>query len=601
VNTAKWIAVVIYGFAVMGCGSDTEAPREKTGIEKLPAGWNTIAPGGRTMCARGAPYVFLVRPGTVNRVLLELEGGGSCYSPGTCAPGAGIMTDTVVVDEWVSDTDQAVGIHDHADSRNPFRDWHHVFVKYCTGDGHWGDADREYENGSQKFTIHHRGAVNVRAVLDWLAENVPHPDEVFVTGMSGGAYGSIMWAPHVARQYPKAKITHLADGGAGVITELFLQIGLEQWNGAASYPSFIPGADLAGTTKLSQLYTLVASGYPDMQLAQYNTAFDSEQEWRFELMGGNREDWAAMMRANLKEIEDAVPSFRRYIAPSWVHTILGDPGLYAMKSDGVPVVDWIEGLRARTASSVDCEPHCGGRYFSSDPAGWACASSTPSEPVVAEEKLELSLRVLHFPAPYDTSDLAPFEGLDVSGFAHDDPTCSNPLGPCATNGQGLAKVQLDSSSNGFDGVFRIESTAHDLVPTRLSLYPPIRTPQHPMVFGKGYTVPTKKAAQKLADQLGVSLDATKGWVFVDLLDCNLSWRFDASATLDGQSPTAYLWGSTFVSSAPTPNPIFPNVEPGEHTLAESLASDGTPLASRSITVVAGEFVVAAIAPRDTQP
>ena len=65
---------------------------------------------------------------------------------------------------------------------NPFKDWHHVYIPYCTADIHWGDAERTYENEGQAFTIRHKGGVNTRAVLSWVYENVPSPEKVFVTG-----------------------------------------------------------------------------------------------------------------------------------------------------------------------------------------------------------------------------------------------------------------------------------------------------------------------------------------------------------------------------------------------------------------------------------
>ena len=41
----------------------------------------------------------------------------------------------------------------------------HVYVPYCTGDLHWGNATVRYQEG---VTIEHRGAVNAQAAVDWL-------------------------------------------------------------------------------------------------------------------------------------------------------------------------------------------------------------------------------------------------------------------------------------------------------------------------------------------------------------------------------------------------------------------------------------------------
>ena len=47
--------------------------------------WQAVAPGGATACSHGTPYTFFVSPGTVNKLLVEFEGGGCCFDALTCA------------------------------------------------------------------------------------------------------------------------------------------------------------------------------------------------------------------------------------------------------------------------------------------------------------------------------------------------------------------------------------------------------------------------------------------------------------------------------------------------------------------------------------
>ncbi len=58
--------------------------------------------------------------------LVTLASACSSGVPSTAEPAPGI-------EEGV-----ATGIRDHLDPRNPLREWHHVFVPYCTG----GRGDR---------------------------------------------------------------------------------------------------------------------------------------------------------------------------------------------------------------------------------------------------------------------------------------------------------------------------------------------------------------------------------------------------------------------------------------------------------------------------
>ncbi|MBK9371732.1 MAG: hypothetical protein IPN01_36495 [Deltaproteobacteria bacterium] len=119
------------------------------------------------------------------------------------------------------DADEFEGVYDLTDPQNPFVDWYHVIVPYCTGDIHWGDAVTTYGEGEDAVTIEHKGAVNTRAILDWVESQFSGPEQIVVTGCSAGAYGSAMWAPHIQRMYPNAQVNQIGDGGAGVVTTDF--------------------------------------------------------------------------------------------------------------------------------------------------------------------------------------------------------------------------------------------------------------------------------------------------------------------------------------------------------------------------------------------
>ena len=60
-----------------------------------------------------------------------------------------------------------VGLTDPA---APEHGYTHVYVPYCTGDLHWGNATVRYQGG---VTIEHRGAVNAQTAVDWLQANLP--------------------------------------------------------------------------------------------------------------------------------------------------------------------------------------------------------------------------------------------------------------------------------------------------------------------------------------------------------------------------------------------------------------------------------------------
>ena len=47
--------------------------------------WERLEPGGATGCGRGSDFAFHFRAGTVNKLVIDFEGGGGCWDAVTCA------------------------------------------------------------------------------------------------------------------------------------------------------------------------------------------------------------------------------------------------------------------------------------------------------------------------------------------------------------------------------------------------------------------------------------------------------------------------------------------------------------------------------------
>ncbi|RLB60247.1 MAG: pectinesterase, partial [Deltaproteobacteria bacterium] len=205
------------GFAtlLLGCSSDDPVAEEKP--FGLDPGWNKLAGGGDSICSRGDAFSFFVQPGTVNRVVIEFEGGGACWDASTCAVGSDSFDDIVDADTLTGTLD---GIHDHENADNPFKDWTHIFIPYCTGDLHLGNKATDHGD----VTIEHRGAVNGGVAMDWVYENIPDPERVVVTGCSAGGYGAIGWAPYIMQHYDGVPVVQIADCANGVAVAGFIAI-----------------------------------------------------------------------------------------------------------------------------------------------------------------------------------------------------------------------------------------------------------------------------------------------------------------------------------------------------------------------------------------
>ena len=238
--------------------------------------------------------------------------------------------------------EQYSGIFNTADVRNRFRDWHHVYIAYCTGDIHWGDITKDYGT----VQIEHRGAANSRAVLDWLYANHPAPEQIFVTGCSAGSYGSALWAAHIMQHYPATQVIQFGDSGSGVITDEFFRNGFPSWNVEAAYPSWIPALDPeTREIRYSDLFIGIANFYPTNFMSQFNYASDSAQHFYFREMGGGDEQaMSSQMLASFDAIEAGASNFASFVPLAPGHCILPYDDFYTVSANGTMLVDWINEL-----------------------------------------------------------------------------------------------------------------------------------------------------------------------------------------------------------------------------------------------------------------
>ena len=380
----------------------------------------------RPICSRGTPYSFWYKRGTTNKLLMYYQGGGACWSQATCwiantfkdkardaecvggpsdgdscALGGDSDCDFCtggandglacsgpvdcpdgtcgggVCGPWFSNDNPdlvGTGFADPNDSRNIFKDWHVVFVSYCTGDVHWGNNSQFYAPGQ---TINHRGRINARVAEKWAREHFPLPEQVFVTGSSAGAYGAIFNSAFLMHDvYPSSPFDVLGDAGAGVITKGWLEDSFPVWAVQDELPVFIPDLQVpAVELSMVEMWEHIARFFPNNDFAMYQSAYDGSgggQAAFYNVMAnpGNILEWPkwwqrtcewnACMRQFVEDIAGRVPNFNYYTGAGSRHTVYGSDKLYEDTTGGMPVLlDWLQ------AMIDDDDPnwasqHCGG-------------------------------------------------------------------------------------------------------------------------------------------------------------------------------------------------------------------------------------------------
>jgi hypothetical protein len=307
----------------------------------LAPGWTKIEPGGDTICAKGTPYAYFVHPGTVNRLAVYFDGGDICWSDATCSL---LNTSYITVDD--SDNPKKwTGIFDLDNPDNPFRDWFWVFVPYCTADLHWGNSTWTYHWGGADTVIHHKGFVNVTAVLGWIEDNFEKPEKILVWGSSAGSGGAIVHAAYIREIYPDVPLYEVGDSGAGVISEDLLESGFPNWGSRENLLNWIPALQVPlSELTMAKLYIALANYYPNTRWAQYNTAHDVIQAFSYATTGGSSGDWSQLMLASIREIQDNAPNFHSYTAPGAIHCNTASDIFYTREVNGVRFRDWVDAM-----------------------------------------------------------------------------------------------------------------------------------------------------------------------------------------------------------------------------------------------------------------
>jgi hypothetical protein len=229
-----WVFVYL-GSWLLGCASSAGGPAQTaspaTELEPAPpppaAGaevianlgdaWQWVAfPGSK--CRDGSPAGFFVSfRAPSNALMIYLEGGGSCYDVATCgsnpanvlgqAPGAG-------------------GVFDRGNAQNPVADWNMVYVPYCSGDVHMGDAADVAipgVSGVQQFA----GRRNLELFLTRLVPTFHDVTRVLLTGVSAGGIGALMNYAFVQHAFGATPVTMIDDSGP-VVSSRFLPGCLNQ-------------------------------------------------------------------------------------------------------------------------------------------------------------------------------------------------------------------------------------------------------------------------------------------------------------------------------------------------------------------------------------
>jgi hypothetical protein len=335
------------GGAVEGGAGDGEAAGDAVDDAALPVGAPLAVQSGQwawfdfpdSACDDGTPTGIGVYAGAVtDKLLLLFMGGGACWSYATCVVFPTSIHGPFGASEFASIVPNFAGsVLDSSSTANPFKDYTKVFVPYCTGDMHGGDAVTTYADDGGTKTVHHVGHANVLAYLARLAATFPAPSQVAVAGTSAGGGGALLNYPWVRGYWPRTSAM-LVDDSLPLLEKDALMpevrsAWFQNWN-LADVTDPLCGAACQGDLSLAM--KAVANRYPGDRMALLSSMQDLTISSYYQLSGTA---FQADLEALTTDVLAPTWNFRHFYVPGASHTMLVAPANFT--AQGTPLWTWL--------------------------------------------------------------------------------------------------------------------------------------------------------------------------------------------------------------------------------------------------------------------
>jgi hypothetical protein len=338
-------AIPLALFLAAACGDDDEP-------SVPPLTWTWVPIEG-SVCSDGSPTGVGIERGPSPDVLIFLMGGGACWDALTCFPPFQLPQIATPGPYGAAEFDAEIqarrpgSVLDRSLPGNPYADFTFVFVPYCTGDVHAGDAVRTYPFAPRAW--HHRGRANLAADFAYLATALEAPARIVVSGSSAGGFGALLAYDLARTSWPSARGYLVDDSGPPL--DAIPATTVAAWRLAWDLDGALqPVCGTACLGDLSLLLPALSARYPADRLALLSSTADATMRGFF--FGTFADEFpfitempAATFEASLRRlaaaVEDDTPpgESHAFVAGGTTHPMLDRPA--AFTSEGVPLLEWL--------------------------------------------------------------------------------------------------------------------------------------------------------------------------------------------------------------------------------------------------------------------
>ena len=210
-------------------------------------------------CMDGSSTGFGIRHNPDSKgLLVHLQDGGGCFNAISCQSAAN-KDGFTEQDFWNRNFYTSTLLNDW-DSQNPFKDYTHVFVPYCSGDVFVGNTESGYDGLVQQ------GSKNVDVVLDRISHHMQDSFEtVVLSGISAGGVGAVFNYEHAKKSFG-SKVKGLISDSAPILDDNVLSPCLQEtirdtWSLPEELPNECEGCENLEKGGLTSIYDYLANKY----------------------------------------------------------------------------------------------------------------------------------------------------------------------------------------------------------------------------------------------------------------------------------------------------------------------------------------------------
>jgi hypothetical protein len=321
-----------------------------------PGEWTWVAVPG-AMCRNGSGAGFGVRLNPASdKLFIFFAGGGACFNGVSCIGNLDAYSQNSF--NSFANGDGQNGVFDTSNMENALKDWNAIFVPYCTGDVHSGNAKDADVPGlgapqNQQFV----GYANVGLFLQRIVPTFPGLSQVLVTGVSAGGFGAAFNFHRIAQAFCPTPSILLDDSGPPMDDQYLAPCLQDHWrklwglNG--NFPADCADCNPPNGGGILNYMDYLSTRYPGGRLALISSTEDStiRQFYSFgvnncaNLNGLPGQYPAALYTEGLMDLRtnhSAPPAlWASYYLPGATHTYLGGNSYSATTVANTKLIDWV--------------------------------------------------------------------------------------------------------------------------------------------------------------------------------------------------------------------------------------------------------------------